>query len=814
MASQRKQKITPRAMLDLKMPGEVQVAGDGRRIAYSVSETDWDDGRVTSHIYVTTTDEDAAPRQVTRGAAGETFPQWSPDGKWLAFFTIRDEDDDPDTPAEAEEDKQQVYLLPMDGGGGEAEKLTEAPEGVAAFDWLPDSTGIVYLAREPRRKPLQAARDDKQERKDDAVQEREEKFRFQIWQIGIEDKKARLLHPGDFGIGEIAASPDGRHVAYTTNYTGEVNDYHKADLWLLTLETGRLRQLTEGPGGKFHPVWAPDSQRVLFTQPLDPALSYSQENLYSVPITGGGVTHITAAFPHDLCGWRGVWFDAQGALYFTAALGTTTAIFRHAGDEFVPVTGGDEHVHDFHVAPSGAVAYVASGNQDVPEVLWLTPGDAEPLALTDHNEDWQEKYALPSTELVQWTADDGLPIEALLTLPVGYQAEQPYPLIVNLHGGPHGRVVQSLTPYSEAPVYASQGYAVLSPNYRGSEGYGADFCTASREDLGGGDYRDCLAGIDWAINEGLADPQKIGVMGASYGGYLAAWCVGHSERFAAAVSKFGIFSLATDFANSVAPRWEMEYLGGAPWDKPDTYTRLSPSSYVQNIHAPMLILHGEGDPNTFIANSQELYNSLRLLGRPVQYAHYPREEHGFAEPQHRVDEFVRCLSWFDRYLHGGDRPAVYRVGDKMTQNDWELTVTQAALQTYAGRGDEDGRRYVEIAFVLRDTGDAPRPLSLGPGDVSLTRGLLSTGRSGRPVGLPIDVLGEKVLAEGAGWRFQFAPPPLDDPKGERGLAVPVALTFRITDAGGTFALTVKDFPPVTLDIPAADLKEDAKKGAA
>ena len=794
------------------MPGEVQVASDGTRIAYTLSETDWDDGRITSHIHVVTTADDGEARQVTRGATGESFPLWSPDGKWLAFYTAREDADISDEDEAPDDDpKQQVYLLPMDGGGGEAEKWTDAPEGVAAFEWLPDSSGIVYLAQEARRAPLQAFRDDKQERKDDAVVEREEHFRGQVWRIDRTDKKAKLAHPGDLGIGEIAVSPDGKSVAYVTNYTGEVNDYHKADVWLLSLETGETQPLTDGPGGKFHPVWMPDGQSVLFTQPEIPELSYSQENLYSVSIDGGGVECLTQNFAPDISGWRAVWFDGSGTLYVGAATGTTTGVYKRAGDGFVPLVSGDEHVHDFHVGANGGIAYVASSSADVPEVLWLAPNASEPVTLTDHNEDWQEKYRVEPTHLVRWASTEDMEIEALLTLPIDYEPGQSYPLIVNLHGGPHGRATQSLTPYNEAQVYAARGYGVLAPNYRGSEGYGSAFSTANRGDLGGGDFRDVMAGVDWAIREGIADPQKLAVMGASYGGYLTNWCVGHTGRFGAAVSKFGIFSLTTDFSNSQAPRWEQEYLGGFPWEQPGDYARLSPASYVADMHTPMLILHGEGDGNTFIANSQELYTALRLLGRIVQYAHYPREGHGFAEPQHRLDEFSRCLAWFDRYLTPNEQPRAYRVGDKIIHDDWELTVTSAVLQTYTGRGEEGKARYVEAAFVLRDLSDRPRALVLGPDDVSLARVGQPATRRNRPVGLPVDVLGAKVLAEGTSWKVRFSPPMSDDAKGERGLAAPMAVAFRITNAGGTHALVVKDFPPVLLEVPAADAKPKEKK---
>ena len=799
----KKQKITPRALLELKMPGDVRVAPDGRRVAFSVSETDWDGNHVMQHLYVVAVDGNAPARQVTRGRSDETEPRWSPDGQWLAFLAAREDemgaedayDDSDDAP------KAQVWLLPMDGGGGEAEKLTDAPEGVTDYDWLPDSQAVVYLAQEPRPAPLQTARADRLDRKDDAVVEREEKFRQQIWRIGVEDKKAKRLHVGDLGIGELAVSPDGAWVAYTTNYTGEQNDYHKADVWVLAPATGEARQLTDGPGGKFHPVWTPDGRAVLFTRPLDPALSFSQENLYAVSLTDRTVTCLTEDFPHDLIGWHGVWFDTEGALYVAAAVGTTTGIYRcpPEGGAFAPIVQADEHIHEFHVAPPGGLAYVAGSTTDVPELLWLPPGASDAETLTDLNEDWQAKYQLAPTEIVTYDSSEGLTIEALLTLPPGYDDADPLPMLVSLHGGPHGRSVQALTPFTAAQVWASEGYAVLSPNYRGSEGYGEAFGTANKGDLGGGDYRDVMAGVDWAVAEGVADPNRLGVIGSSYGAFLANWAVTRSARFRAAVSAFGIFSLTTDFSNSEAPRWDTEYLGGFPWDAPETYARLSPSSLANQIQTPVLLLHGEGDGNTFIANSQEMYQALRLLGRTVEFVRYPREGHGFFEPQHRLDEMRRVLSWFDKYVRDSGAQTHFRVGDKLTHDGWELTVTEAAPATYRGRDEKD--RFLEVTFSLRDMAERRLPLTLGPDDVALTR--VSAGRAMRPAGLPVEALGGKALAEGRGWKFVFVPG-----KDERGLAVAVRLTFRVGKTGGPHHLRVRDFPPIALDVPAAEDKSD------
>ena len=803
MARRRKQKITPRALLELKMPGEVQVAPDSTRIAYGVSETNWDDNVVSQHLYLVKIGSDAEPRQITRGGGNETEPRWSPDGLWLAFLSDRDDEGGADYDSEADP-KAQVWLLPMDGGGGEAEKLSDAPEGIGSFEWLPDSSGVVYVAQEPRPKPQQDYHDDKQERKDDAVVERLEKFRQQIWRIDRDSKKPKLVHPGDFGLGEIAVSPNGSLVAFTTNYTGEVNDYHKCDVWAVDIDGVNARPLADGPGGKFHPVWTHDGSQVLYVASLDPDLSYSQPNLYAVSAgEKQEPVNLTADFPHDLTGWHGVHTDAAGLIYALVAIGTTTAVFRYDGTAWQSVVENDEHLHDYAVAPNGGIAYVSSSTVDVPELCWLAPGKKRPETLTDLNQDWADGYVLAPTQLVSWKSSDGLEIEGLLTLPLGAKAGEMLPLIVNLHGGPHGRTVQALSPYTAWQTWAAEGYAVLSPNYRGSEGYGNAFSTANRRDLGGGDAADILAGIDQAIHEGVADPDRLAVIGSSYGGYLVNWLIAKTRRFQAAVSQFGIFSLATDFSNSQAPRWETEYLGGYPWDNPAFYAERSPATYVKDIETPVLIMHGDHDPNTFIANSQEMYQALHLLGKTAEFVHYPREGHGLGEPQHRLDELRRCLAWFDKYLNHGAN-TVHRTGDKLVQDGWELIVTSATLETYAGRSEE-GPRYVEVAFVLRDTTETRRSLTLKPADFSLTR-TVPPGRPARPLGLPVSVLGQRALAETTAWTVPYAPG-----KDDRALAAPFAVTFRLPPTGGTYQFTALGFPPITLDVPAADKTDEEKK---
>ena len=794
--------VTIRALMELRVPDEPQIEPSGKRVAFTVNSTDWEDNRVVSHIYVQkrrANPEKEEPRQLTRGDFSESHPRWSPEnGKWLTFLSARAPDDPRDD--EEEQAQTQVWRLPMDGLGGEAEAWTEAPQGIGAYEWLPDGSGIVYLSREPRPKALETRHQVLLDEQDDVVIEKEEKFRFQIWTCDAQERKATLIHPGDFGIGEIAVSPNGKFVAFATNYTGDPNDYHKIDLFTVEIATGKVRQLTDEPGGKFHPRWSPDGKSLLYARSLNPALSFSQTNLYVVPMNGGASKCVTDDFPHDITGYPGFQWAPDGRVYVHAAVGTETHLFVQAGEEWHRLSDGPVHLDAFHVGgPESELVAATLGTATEPPELFL---NGKPL--TNFNRKWREEYEPVPAEVVRWPSCDGLEIEGLLYTPgIGVA---PYPCVTLLHGGPYGRAIQKLTPYTEAQVYAARGYAVFMPNYRGSEGYGEAFGTASRNDLGGADYQDVITGIDALIEQGRIDPARLGIEGSSYGGYLVNWAIGQTERFKAAVSKSGIFSLTTDFSNSQAPRWELEYLSGPPWEQAELYQARSPMSRVQFIKTPVLLMHGETDANTFISNSYEMYQALRVLGRTVKFAHFPREGHGFGEPRHRADEARRTLDWYDTYVLGGGTRPQARIGDWVkSSNRWELLVSSArGAMKYAGEPEPKAHQYVEVVLALRDGGEERASFALRARDVRL-------GVTGNPadsgnaaIGFPVDAMGESILARAPGWSLSFAPP---KDKNIRSLTVPLVFVFKMPKDALLFTLTVKDFPQVLLEIVPPDDEE-------
>lgn len=880
-----KQRITPRALLEAKRLSDPRIHPDGQRVAFVVTEADFDESLWISHLWLTEwlrpeedapedtanepqtksglpAESDAAPeiaplnadttgsarsaegqeatdtqdepddptRQLTFSRDGEHQPQWSPDGRYLAFLSARlDEteavaDDD-------EEPKEQVWILPIDGG--EARCVTKAKEGVLDYVWLGDSDAgvIVYVAPEPRPGPVEAIRKEARDRrKVDPIVEQDDRLRRQFWRVDVEEKKPKLLFTGDYGVTEFAISPDATKICYGTNYSGDPNDYHLVDLFIRHLDDGTTYKLVARPGGKYNPRWSPDGRSIAFLTWLDPALSYSRESLFyarlpdAIPADYDGVSALAEAqlltrpeFDYDLHQFE---VTASGKIFALAAARTVSPLFCFTlrGTTLARLDADGER-HDLTVDPgSDNCVYVQESATALPE-LFLRDAQGQEVQLTKLNSDFRDTYELPRQEVVTWTSGEGetaLEIEGVLTYPRDFVEGTPAPLIVQIHGGPKGRSTNGLQNYNMAPVWAAEGYAVLRPNFRGSEGYGNAFAVANRRDLGGGDFQDIMAGVEWCVAKGIADPQRLGVMGGSYGGYMTNWAIGHTDRFKAAVSQFGIFHLQTDYSNSSLSRWDNDYLGAYYWEDPDIYRRLSPGSYIEAIKTPTLIIHGDDDDNTFISNSKELYQALRHRGVTTQFVHYPREGHGLREPNHRLDEIRRCLAWMDRYVRAdGQNPTLYRIGDRVPAADggMELCITKVEEATFLGQpaqgkenvvseNDVPATALLEVVLTLHSLTPPAAPFTLALTDLSLAPDVSSKNGSGEPanintaltpIGAPLDVPGGKLLLEGDNLRVTQHP----DTETKQ-IAFGLAAVFRVPKAGGMGKLRVGSFSPVEI----------------
>ncbi|MBW3622231.1 MAG: S9 family peptidase [Armatimonadetes bacterium] len=833
--------------VSLKRPDSPAASPDGEACVFVVSEADWEESRVVSHLWLAVVDGEEF-RQITYSHEGEESPSFSPDGAWIAFLSARPDYSRPEPELdEGEEPKTQLWVLPA--AGGEARCLTDAREGVKDYDWLPDGSGMIYLTEEARPKALQAHHINKQNFKDDAVVEHEDRRRIGVWRVEVEEEgENKRIWIGDPGGISIDVSPDGQRAIYVTNRTGDPNDYAKADLWLLDLETGEARPLTERPGAEWSPQWSPDGSRVAFLAALDPEVSYSQTQLWSVPVEGGEISRPLPDFDREIEGFA--WpRRSPDDLYFLAAQGLYNGLFRlHLPTgEIEPMTETEGVCSGFDMSDAGETAYLlwengcrwpdlyaldrreedGNGNEegggeqeDSGDSPGAEPDDADipetsedkdeevPLPhrpapdavrLTDLNPEWREVELGPQRAFA-WECE-GSEIEGLLVLPPGAPADAPLPLIVYIHGGPHAAARNTLRQGIPLQWLARLGYAVLAPNYRGSDSYGAAFAVANRGDLGGGDYRDVMAGVDAAVAAGIADPDRLAIMGGSYGGYMTNWAISQTERFRAAVSLFGIFNWITDFSNSEISHFEKEYFGRYYWEDPTFYFERSPFRYVDRIRTPVLIMHGEDDPNTFISNSREMYQALRALGRAVKFVRYPREGHGFHEPRHRVDTMQRVATWLDAYLmgEGVEKPAAYRMDqDVPGEGGWSLRVTSADAVKPVGHKEPEESLLVNLVFVVTsDAKDARFEIRMS--EVRAEAG----GKKCSFLGVPVKTLDETILTGGKGLRviFQGEEPPS---------AFPVAMIVRAPKGPAEMTVTVPGFPPIIVPMPKPDADEDEK----
>lgn len=853
-----RRRITPRALLEARSISEPRLHPDGQRVAFVVTESDFEESRCVDHLWITEWlhapeelqrdgnelapspprdrepgvrhaghgpaadhaageeaseaedgDQDEDPtRQLTFSHDGEHRPAWSPDGAYLAFLSTRpDETQPPEDDDEDEEPKDQLWILPTDGG--EARRLTNAREGVLEYAWAPDGCTLIFMAPSPRPRPIDAVRREaRTRRRIDAIVEFEDRRKRQFWRVDTEDAKPNLLFTADFGVLEFDVSPDGKQICYTTNYTGDWNDYHLVDLWIRGLTSGEAWKVVARAGGKYSPRWSPDGGSIAFRSWLDPALSFSRETLFLVDARetgpdGPGVPRVATPDSLDFDVIEHAWSRHDGCLYCLAVVRTGSQIYRINGHATPLLEDAAAERFGLDTDPAGTpIVYVERDAARIGEVV-LRDGDGAVWPLTRLNAEFSETYRLPRQEVVDWKSGDGTVIEGVLTYPVDYEDGKRYPLVMQLHGGPKGRSANALMSYGLHPAWAAEGYLILRPNYRGSEGYGNDFAIANRRDLGGGDFEDCMAGVDWCISEGLADPERLGVMGGSYGGFLTNWAIGHTDRFKGAVSLFGIFHLQTDYSNSELSRWENDYLGGYYWEDPEIYRRLSPGTYLENIRTPTLIIHGEEDTNTSLSNSREMFQALRHRGVKTEFVRYPREGHGLREPNHRLDEARRAIGWLDRYVRsGGADPSMYRHGDAApsASGRLELTVISAARATFLGQhmpphdAPPDPWAYVEVAFTVSSREPVPQEasVSLRMQDLHLEVAADGAPSATPSIGIALTSPGGKVLIEGSDlFTTQHA-----SEAGE--VAFAWSAVFRVETTATSGLLRAADFAPVAI----------------
>jgi len=803
-------RLTARDLLGLASPSEPAAAPDGSRVAFTLTESDFSRSELRARIHVAPRPGEGPPssEQWVRGLHDATAPGWSPDGSRLAFLAFRPQphEDEEDDVREDGADKQQVFALR--GSGGEAERLTEAPEGVEAWGFWPDGSGIVTLGPAPRPAAERGWRRRRRDNRDDPLVVDEEIPLLEIrlhplaedghgqGKDGHEDGKeprSRVLLPPRRGLVDFDVSPDGRLLAYATNHTGRPEDLDRCEVIVRDLASGREWRATRGRGGnETGPLFTRDGRFLVIEGWADPGVAFSRQELLAVDLADPEAPPrlLLAAVDRDVESWT-VLPDGRVAAAVARGMESALVIVDPAtGDhETLPLAGLVVHEIDAPLG-EGPLAVVAEWPDAPAEVCLVDPASGKLERLTDLNPAVRDRSRARRVR-VAWE-NEGFRHEGLLLLPPGEESELP-PLLTWLHGGPHWRVVDTFRVY-EAEAFAARGLAVFLPNYRGSSGYGEAYSLANRGDLGGADARDVLAGIAEVGARGLADTTRTAVAGASYGGYLVNWLLATTDTFRAGISIAGIFDLAQDWAGSNYCSWEVHYLGGRPWEQPDLYRDRSPLLRADRITAPVLVLHGLEDDNTLFTNGKALHRALVSLGRTCELVLYPREGHGIFEPAHRLDAHLRIVEWIERHVTG--REAVHVPGRHVERDGLRLVpLGHQVREEYSGVRPPEGRLFLEVGLLLRGLDPSIDTLRVRPSGPAADL-LLEDEHGGvhRPVGVPVEVHGQAVLFTSRGALEAWTG---DD---ERPASLPFQAVFEVPAEPAVYRLRVFDLPPVVLEV--------------
>jgi len=685
LAAQAGRPMTFMDVMEMRGVGSGQLAPDGGHVVYTVGVPHWKSGKVFTDIFV----GDAATgriRQMTfTREKSETAPQWARDGRRFAFLSDR-------------EGSQQVYLMSTEGG--EARKLTEAKDGVHAFafsrdgKWLAFSAGkaedrqisLVDLALEdfpvtalpkhatPIRdfafsedgkrifftSPDRVDKDDlkRKEKKFDVRVADPEQPPVHLWSVDLKDKAERRWTEGPgFTVSGFQLSMDGRWAAYrafpAARRVGDITR-EEASLHLLDLGTGQARRILEKFAG--FSAFSPDGRWLLYAAP-ERFERLRNEKLWVAPTAGGPAKNLLAG--RDMSVSSASWSEDSRSLYFTEAQGVDQHLFAltlpdGALAQLTQRTG----VINGSYNPEARALLLTYSHPRMPLDLYVvkpaTVGQPSSWVKVSDGNPQVAKLALGETEAVRWKAKDGVTVEGLLIKPLGYEKGRRYPLIVQVHGGPAAADMNGFQGrYVTYPhIYAAAGYAVLQPNYRGSTNYGETFA----RQIGGNfmrlSYGDIMSGVDHLIAEGIADPDRLGMMGWSAGGHLSSWTLTQTDRFKAISTGAGAVNWISMYAESDVQSVREFYLGGRPYDAWDNFVNESALKYIRNAKTPTLIHVGEADQRVPKPQSDELYMALKKLGVPVEYLVYPGMPHGLTEPRYQLVKMVSEFSWFEKWLKG------------------------------------------------------------------------------------------------------------------------------------------------------------------
>lgn len=642
-------------LYELRIVDDLVVDPGGTQAAFTVTQMVREDDCYRSQIWLLDI-ETGDSFSLTSGAFRDRKPQWSPDGASIAFLSNRGPDDG---------SANQVFIAPVTGG--EPRQITHSKHGIEQFEWAPDGNRLLLVASVPEQtsnegsevsdvRVITSARF-----RADGVGYLDDRFK-QIFVVDIQSGETRQLTFGPYDHLGATWSPNGAEIAFVSNRRAGWEFSSVRDLYLVKTETGVVRQLTHGDGRWSLPSWSPDGRRIAAYGTRNLKAAHPRNEVFIVSVAGGHIESATADLDVDfrdssISDWNGwhlervVWLDDERVTTVAGIRGTVPPVKVDLSSGNLTMLAQDsgrysapKPLHD------GTFIAQRSDFTNPGEIVRFGPG-LKLATLTAFNRDWVEQVRLVEPSAVEIQSPDGETIHGWIMRPAKLDDELA-PLLLEIHGGPFGMYAETFS--HEFQVLAGCGYGVLFINPRGSAGYGDRFADLLLPEMGVNDLPDLMAAVDRALDEPWVDASRLGVLGGSYGGFLTNWVVAHSDRFRAAVTQRTVSDWYSAWGtDDIFYADENQTLGAAPWEDPEIFYRLSPISYVDQITAPMLIIHSEQDYRCPISQGEELFIALKRLGRTAEFLRIPDESHGLSrtgKPAHRVERLKHILRWFETYL--------------------------------------------------------------------------------------------------------------------------------------------------------------------
>jgi dipeptidyl aminopeptidase/acylaminoacyl peptidase len=673
--------------LNLKTIAGARISPDGRFVAYRVRETDWKENAYVRQIWLVNV-ATGASFQLTRGKKSSDAPEWSPDGRWLAFITEREANaivptgeagkkEGKEEKKGGEEEKKdeegkpaarQIWVISPEGG--EAWQLTQQETDIGAFHWSKDGKQIAFTAPSAESK---SEKERKEKYSDYEVYE--EDFRQnQLWVVDVDEaaapvKARQITRDASLNVNDFAWSPDGKRIALAVTHNPLLAFGGDEDIYLAELaQDNAVRKIIalEGPDGA--PIFSPDGKQIAFATALaQPYYYYANGHIAVVDVERvlaqaatkpSDVQDLTAQFDEDprIAEW------GPDGIYFEGLQKTSAHLFRvnPKTKEITRISYPDAYYLD-DVSFTKDFKTLGVAAQDATHMTEIFVSGAQkfsPRKLTDMTaqvKDWN----LGSAEVISWKSKDGATIEGILRKPANYDASKKYPLLVVIHGGPTGISQPTLSAgdmYYPIQTFLSKGALVLQPNYRGSAGYGAAFRALNVRNLGVGDMWDVVGGVDSLIDRGMVDAARVGSMGWSQGGYISAFLTTHTDRFKAISAGAGISDWRTYYVNTDITPFTRQYLHATPWDDPEIYQKTSPMAAIKQAKTPTLIQVGSVDKRVPPPNSFELYRGLQDQHVASKLILYNGFGHPITKPKSNRAVMQANLDWFNHYIWGEELP--------------------------------------------------------------------------------------------------------------------------------------------------------------